>query len=390
MSGDGPTGGDPFEGLPFLNQLGDLFGRPGHGGLDGARALALNLATGGHSEPNVDPLERIRIEALSRVAELHVADVTGLAVATGGTVQVVPVTRATWAAATVQAYQPLFERLSAALAPPDAPGDEPDPDPLSAMLSQMFRAVQPMMLSMTAGSMVGHLARRCLGQYDLPIPRPGDEIMVVVPNLDELAEQWSLPADDLRLWVCVHELAHHAVLGVAHVRAALDDLLGRYASGFSAELSGLDERLSSLDPADPSAMGELQRLLGDPTALLGAIRTPEQEALRPALDAVVAVVVGVVDHVVDIVGERVMAGAGRLHEALRRRRVETAEADRFVERLLGLELSQTTYDRGGRFVAGVVERAGEEGLRRLWEAPDRLPTPSEVDAPGLWLARIDL
>jgi uncharacterized protein (DUF2342 family) len=79
-----------------------------------------------------------------------------------------------------------------------------------------------------------------------------------------------------------------------------------------------------------------------------------------------------------------------LTEALRRRRVEAAAADRFVERLFGLELTQATYDRGSTFVAGVLERAGEDGLRRLWVSDEMLPTPAEVDAPGLWLARIDL
>jgi uncharacterized protein (DUF2342 family) len=79
-----------------------------------------------------------------------------------------------------------------------------------------------------------------------------------------------------------------------------------------------------------------------------------------------------------------------LTEALRRRRVEAAESDRFVERLFGLELTQATYARGAAFVDGVVERAGDVGLRRLWTDADHLPTPPEVDAPGLWLARIDL
>ncbi len=77
-------------------------------------------------------------------------------------------------------------------------------------------------------------------------------------------------------------------------------------------------------------------------------------------------------------------------EAVRRRRVEADQSDRFVERLFGLELTQAQYDRGSRFVAGVVERAGAEGLARLWSEERYLPTPAEVDAPGLWLARIDL
>ncbi|MGH9193142.1 MAG: zinc-dependent metalloprotease, partial [Acidimicrobiales bacterium] len=101
-------------------------------------------------------------------------------------------------------------------------------------------------------------------------------------------------------------------------------------------------------------------------------------------------VVGVVDHVMDDVGAKLISSYGMLTEALRRRRVETAEADRFVERLLGLELTQATYDRGSRFVAGVIERAGAQGLARLWEGERLLPSPPEVDAPGLWLARIDL
>ena len=101
-------------------------------------------------------------------------------------------------------------------------------------------------------------------------------------------------------------------------------------------------------------------------------------------------VVGVVDHVLDVVGGNLISDYAMLTEALRRRRVEAAEADRFVERLFGLELTQSTYDRGSAFVDGVVERAGEDGVRRLWSDAASLPTPSEVDAPGLWLARLDL
>jgi uncharacterized protein (DUF2342 family) len=65
-------------------------------------------------------------------------------------------------------------------------------------------------------------------------------------------------------------------------------------------------------------------------------------------------------------------------------------SDRFVERLLGLELTQAQYERGAAFVDGAVERAGSEALDRLWRSERELPTPAEVDAPGLWLARIDL
>ena len=85
-----------------------------------------------------------------------------------------------------------------------------------------------------------------------------------------------------------------------------------------------------------------------------------------------------------------LTGYDQLTEALRRRRVEAASSDRFVEQLFGLELGQAAYDRGSAFVEGIVERAGKEGLARLWASEQDLPTPAEVDAPGLWLARIDL
>ena len=75
---------------------------------------------------------------------------------------------------------------------------------------------------------------------------------------------------------------------------------------------------------------------------------------------------------------------------MRRHRVEASASDRFVERLLGLELTQDHFDRGRAFVDGVVERAGPDIIERLWSEAEVLPTPAEVDAPGLWLARIDL
>lgn len=395
MADDGPLGGNPFEGMPFLGDLAKMLGRQGGAAWEGARQLAVSVATEGASEANVDPVERIALEQLARVADLHVADVTGLSTAlTGRPVQGVPVNRTRWVMDSLDAYRPLMERLAGALGPTEA--DEPDhADPMAGMLSGMLQALQPMMLAMTAGSMVGHLARRSLGQYDLPIPRPAtgphaDDLLLVVPNLDEFAAEWSLQRDDLRLWVCVHEIAHHAVFAVPHVRARMDDLLTRHVSSFRNDPSALEDRLGELDLSDPSALAGLQDALGSPEVVLGAITSPEQAALRPELDALVAVVVGVVDHVLDVVGAKLIGSYSMLTEALRRRRVEASEADRFVERLFGLELVQATYDRGSAFVDGVIERAGEDGLRRLWASPEHLPTPNEVDAPGLWLARIDL
>lgn len=396
-----PGSPNPFEGFPLFGDLAKLLGQGG-GGVpwDAARNLALAVATDNAAEPNVDPLERIQLEQLARVAELHVANVTGLSTSvTGRGLTVLPVNRSIWAQRTLDDYRPLLEKLAASLGSTDGLaqvddadlGGGPD-DQFAAMLGPMIQAMQPMMVAMTAGSMVGHMARRAFGQYDLPIPRtPGDELLILVPNLDEFGKEWSLPADDLRLWICLHEIAHHTVLGVPHVRARLESLMGEYTTKFRNDPQALEEHLGDIDlSGGPESLAGLQRALGEPGALLGAIQSDEQRALLPHLEAVVAVVVGVVDHVMDEVGAKLIGSYGMLTEALRRRRVETGEADRFVERLLGLELTQAVYDRGSAFVAGVIERAGPEGLARLWEDEAMLPSPPEVEAPGLWLARIDL
>ncbi|MPY92949.1 MAG: hypothetical protein GEV08_07740 [Acidimicrobiia bacterium] len=354
-------------------------------------ARHLHPADGG-SEANVDPVERMRYEELGRIAEMHLADLTGLPV---GTARVVPVNRTAWAHRALADHRPLFDRLSRSLgrsAAPEAADPAAADDPFGAMLGQMLQMVAPMMLGMTVGSMVGHLSRRAFGTYHLPLPRPaGAELQVVVPNVARFAEDWSIGADDIRLWVSLSELTHHSLLGVPHVRGRLDSLVGEYIDGFRPDASAIEERLGRLDVdalGDPAA---LQKLFGDPEIVLGAVRSPAQDALRPRLDGLVAVVVGWVDHVMDRAAGRLLGGdEGRLAEAVRRDRVEASDADRFVEKLLGLELSQPAYDRGAAFVDGVLERAGEAGLERLWESERTLPTPAEVDAPGLWLARLEI
>ena len=410
---------DPFAGL--FGALGEMFGSgiPGTGGLPGlpggfptgggtggsdpARQIAMAVASEGGSEPNVDPVVRIGYESLLRVAELQIADRTGLQVAHAAALHLRPVTRTAWASASVDAYRPYLTRMSHIPGDPGDPGgpsdmgsgpyldpSDQDADPSTAWLSGLLAAMAPMMAGITTGTMVGRLALRSLGTYDLPIPRDGDELLIVVPNVEAFATDWSLPAEDLRLWICLHEVAHHAVLGVPHLRTVLTDLLTRHAGAFRNDPSALRDRLGDIDlTGGPEALVRLQESL-DPEMVLGAVRSPEQEALLPRLEALVAVVIGYVDHVMDDIGSTLIGSYRQVTEAVRRRRVGTGEADRFVERILGLDLTQEQVDRGAAFVDGVVERSGGEGLDRLWADERNLPTPAEVDAPGLWLARIDL
>lgn len=401
-------GGNPFELL--FSQLGQMFAASGPVNWDLARQFSQWSAAEGNDPGNVDPLERIRLEELVRVADMHVADVTGLSTSSGGRVVTVrPVTRAGWAVETLEAWKPLLTRLAGSLnrgmtgeagqaGPPGGGGaggfgagepgsiEEGAAGGLEGMLGPLMPGLQAAFLGLQCGSMVGSMAQRALGQYDLPIPRPpGDELLVVAQNVTQFASDWSLAADDVRLWVCLSEVAHHAVLSRPAVRQRLDDLLGAYVAGFDPSSASLEDRLADIDPADPSS---LERVLGDPAALLGEIQSEEQRRLLPRLGGILAVIEGYVDDVVDLAGSRLIGSHGPLTEALRRRRVERGQGERMVERLLGVELRQEQYDRGTAFVRGVIERAGREALAQLWTLPDALPTPAEVEAPGLWLERI--
>jgi putative hydrolase len=401
------SGGDPFGGMPFFGDLGRMIGRQGPISWDAARQIAHSIATEGEAEPNVDPLARIQLEQLARVAELQVANATGLdASLSGAGVAITPVTRTQWVSRTLDDLKPLFEQLARSLTSDVGPGVEggdhpavPDPaalDPLDddasgAWMGQLMGMLQPMTLGMAAGSMVGHLATRSFGQYDLPIPRPRrDEVMVLLPAIDAFAADWGLGVDDVRLWVCIHEVAHHAVLAIPHVRDELSELIERFVAGFRPDPMGFERALGDLDPSDPSGLESVQRLFTDPEVLMGAASSPAQDEVRPRLESLVTAVVGWVDHVMDRVGGSLVGSYPQVTEAVRRRRVEISPADRFVERLFGLNLTQARCDLGVAFVDGVVERAGEESLARLWESRATLPTAPELAAPGLWLARIDI
>src|SRR5690606_19708758 len=145
----------------------------------------------------------------------------------------------------------------------------------------------------------------------------------------------------------------------------LDALLMAYLAGFDPAAGDLGSRLEELDPGAFGDPAGLPAAFSDPEVLLGAIRSPAQEAMLPELEALVAVLVGYVDHVLDRAGEAILPNHQLLAEAVRRRRVEAGDAGRLVERLFGLELTVPQVERGRAFVAGVLERAGEDGLARL-------------------------
>ncbi|MFM7069251.1 MAG: zinc-dependent metalloprotease [Actinomycetes bacterium] len=403
--GPGSSDDDPFGALNFfLRDIGQMFSSGANDPWETATQLAGSIANEGRPDPNVEPVDRMAVEQLARVAELQVVDITGLT--TDGPVRVDAMNRTQWARQFLHDYRPLIGQITgsveAALRAQMGPlSEDPEESPFpggaaSQMIEQLMGMMGPIMLGMMAGTSAGHIASRALGHYELPVPRPTDTpLTVVLTNVDEFAREWSLPDDTVRLWVCVSDVAHHQVLGIPHVRSQLNGLLEAYAGAFSTDPEEIESRIRSLGIDDMLSGSEpefeaMQQLAGDPELLLGAMQSDRQRALMAQIDTLVATIEGYVDFVLDTVGERLLPDYARVTEALRRRRVEAGPASRFVERLFGLELSQSTFDRGANFVRGIVVRGGADAAARLWDDPEHLPTSAELDAPGLWLARVGL
>lgn len=397
----------PFAGIPLFGDLAKAMAGQGPLQWDVARQVAISTATNGtNTEANVDPSSRVSLEQLAPIADMHVRNYTGLTTCTSGALgtalpNIVVTNHSTWVHHTLESYKPLFTQLATALSNPSVETPQPsteldiesdiETDQMATMMSSLNKMMAPAMMGMSIGSMIGQLSLRAFGQYDLPIPRePKNQMLLVASNVEQFANDWSITVDDMRMWVLIHELTSHAVLSVDHVRDSINQQISKYIAGFRPNPNALMDRLTTMDLGTTDPMAMMQKFLTDPTIILGAVRSPEQERQAPVLDAMIASIIGYIDHSVDAISSLVLGGGEQIAEAVRRRRVESAPHDSFVEQLLGLRLTRQQVERGHAFAAGVTERAGHDDLSQLFTRAGNLPTPNELDAPGLWLARIEL
>lgn len=386
-----------------------------------ARQTAEWVALEGRTESAVTAQDREQFDELSHAAQTLVVGETGLT-ATFGT-QLSVLGRQGWVDLHLVALRPVLEAFATTLAetmrgegddadlddegfggfPPGALGGLEGIAGLGGMgalagMGNIVGLLAPALLGVQAGSLIGYLAQHALGRYDLPLPTgpaptdttPGGDapsLCFVVPNIDAFEAAWSLPRADLRFYVTLHECVHAAARSVPWVRGALVRLALDFVSNYEIDPSAFEAEFGDIDPQDPSS---LQSMAENPQRVLGAMHSARQDAPREALQRLTAVVEGYADLVLARIGHRLIPTFDQIHEAMQRHRVERGEAERFIEGLLGLKIERAHYDRGHAFCSGVVERGGLAGLNRLWEGEALLPTPSELEAPGLWLARIEL
>lgn len=400
-----PDEPDPEEpnlpGLPFgpgatgsfdLAQLMRMLQSEGPVNWEVARQVAAWVALDGGAERPVEAGAHEAFDELVRAAQTHVVAETGLTASFRAPLRTMG--PKAWAELHLDALKPVLEALAVNLgqvmretgADQPEPGNEPAAaaDPFAGLLGMLA----PLLLGLQAGSMIGYLAQHALGRYDLPLPTSDEpNLCFVVPNVDAFEDAWSLPRADLRFYLAVHEVVHAAERSVPWVQERLVGLATEYVSAYELDTSAIEEQFGAIDPNDPSSLSGIAE---DPEALLGAMGSPRQTEVLTRLQSLTAVLEGYADTVLERVGNQLIPSFGQIHEAMQRHRLERGEAERFVEGLLGLKLEREHYEHGAAFCAGVVERAGMEGLNRLWEEDAMLPTAAELDAPGLWLARIDL
>jgi coenzyme F420 biosynthesis associated uncharacterized protein len=237
------------------------------------------------------------------------------------------------------------------------------------------------------GLLLGFMGQRVLGQYDLALlsaeQAPG-RLLFVEENIRQTARALDVPLDPFRTWIALHETTH-AYEFEAHpwLRPYLAERLERQLTAFSQDARSLGrEAMRSLGAAlrgegRRDDMHWMERLMGD-----------EQRRLFRETQAVMSLLEGFSDHVMDAVGRDLVPGVTRISERFHGRRANRTPFERAMMRLTGLDLKMEQYRKGEIFVAEVERLGGKAALRRLWDGPETLPRPEELDAPAAWLALV--
>jgi putative hydrolase len=386
--GSEPTPEDYFADVPLFRELQRvLLSSTGPINWELARQVGIALATGQHPDPEPTEEDRRGFEATVRAAELAVADLTGLAPPAEVT-RVEAVRRGAWVEANVTGLKALFEpgaaKVAQALA--QAGREQTPPTEGGFGLETLMHRMTPLLMGMQVGVVLGTVGQKVLGQYELPIPRTDSPaLLFVVPNIANLEREWSLPSVEFRAWVSLHETTHAFELGRPWARDHFFGMIRELVEEMEFDLSGLEERLAGLDLSDPERLSDA---IGDPVELLGQSMGEEQRLLLARLQAFMAAAEGYADHVMKVVGKKMLPAFDRIDEAMRRRREERSQEERMVERLLGIDLKREQYRLGGAFCERVVELTDEQTLGRMWTAAEALPSMPELEEPRLWLARM--
>ena len=325
---------------------------------------------------------------------MHVNDVTG-----SDTVFPEPriVTRGQWTSETLEAYRPLFTDLATSLG--QATSDLAEAAETGDPLVQMLAGLEPDDGAGDDGH-GGRLDGRLARQARVRPARPADPAHASktscssAATIDRFAAEWEIPVDEMRLWVLAHELSGFQIFSIAHLRDALADLVRTHVGGFRPDPTAIADKLGVVRPVlrrrqrrsdagDPADCSAIPRCCSAPSGRPSRWRCSRASTPPSPPSSATPTGWSTPSPCASSAARRCASPRPCAANAPR-----PAADDVFVERLLGIRLGDDQVPRGKSFVQGVVDRVGEPGLTRLLALPDSLPTPNEIDAPGLWIARV--
>jgi coenzyme F420 biosynthesis associated uncharacterized protein len=238
-------------------------------------------------------------------------------------------------------------------------------------------------LTAQVGLLLGFLSSRVLGQYDTgPLLSPGRDgapgkVFFLDGNIVSAAGRLSVPVDGLRLWIVLHEMTHALQFeGYPWLRRHLGGLL-------EGLISPLAERLGVRE-----TLGRISGNLKTGGRSVELMMSPQQRESFDRMQATMSVIEGYSDYVMHHVGKGLVPHYDHLKQRMARSRAHRPPFETAVFRLTGLDVKLEQYRLGEEFAAAVVRRQGMEGLNRVWERPENLPSLEEVRDPGLWMSRL--
>lgn len=298
------------------------------------------------------------------------------------------VDRATWAEANIAGLTTLLAPLA---------------DKVAKRLQSVpvaIRLLQRGLVSVEIGVLLGYLSRRVLGQYDLLVAESetaagwrrgvrrrgtdGAALYFVGTNIIEAERRHQFVPEDFALWVAVHEVTHRfQFAGVPWLKPRFLELVHAYLQSLELDAKDLAARLATA--ARRLVSGSIPREERNPVYLLA---TEEQRVLLNDIQALMSVVEGHGNYVMDAIGARVIPSFARMRAAFERRREQMSVLQRAFASAIGLEMKLRQYELGQRFCEAIVSRHGEEALAHLWSDPGSFPTLAELREPELWLERV--
>ncbi|MDL4813796.1 zinc-dependent metalloprotease [Actinomadura opuntiae] len=322
------------------------------------------------------------LRELSTHAHGHVRDFTGMASELDPDPATV-VDRPGWIRANVDGFRVVLEPLMEQMSERRGPG------PWGSAGNVVVQAVGSRVTGMQVGAILAYMASRVLGQYELFLPpdpsgrAPTGRLTLVAPNIVHVEQELGVHTRDFRLWVCLHEETHRAQFtGVSWLREYVQDQMTQFLLA-----SDLDPGVM-LDRIRDAAEAVADAVRGGDSNLIDAIQTPEQRKILDRLTAVMTLVEGHGDYVMDAVGPEVVPSVEQIRARFQGRRDGGSKLDKTIRRLLGIDLKMKQYAEGSRFVRRVVAEAGMSGFNQVWQSPETLPTHEEIKEPARWMDRV--